>query len=192
MKKEKTQIGYDHYREAQYKRQATDIQKAFLAYQMALGEQGLEFYSDVEKSLEEVAKSVQIKSSREVKQEAILSLIGILPERPRQAWNTCHRAITEMGVKWEDIDADGKVNEKVYASLLEGCILYASTPKALALAESLFKVKEASEEFYALMQTNGFNRPNMNAVGNAFQYLLIPEGEGGLKINPSQFQMYTK
>jgi hypothetical protein len=192
MKTKKILIGFDQYRAEQIKRQANDIQKAYNGYRMALGEQGLTYYNDVEKSLEEASNAVQINSKREVKQEAVLSLIGILPQRPREAWNVCHRAITELGVQWSDINEDGLVNPKTLEVLNESCNIYAEGEKAVALALSLEKIKDASEEFYSLMQTYSYNRPNMGQVGTAFLNLLAPKGEGMLVINPSQFKMYSK
>lgn len=192
MKKEKILIGFDQYRADQIKRQANDVQKAFNGYKMALGEQGLEFYTEVEKSLENASKAVHISSEREVKQEAILSLIGILPQRPREAWNVCHRAITEMGIQWCDINEDGVISETVIQSLTESCNIYAEGETALALAHSLLKVKDASEEFYALMKANSMNRPNMGLIGSAFLNLLSSKGEDNLQINPNQFRMYSR
>lgn len=192
MKTKKILIGFDQYRADQIQRQSVTVQKAFIAYKAALGEQGLEFYTDIEKSLQEASKAVQINSQREVRQEAILSLIGILPQRPREAWNVAHRAITEMGIKWEDIDSDGRVSSEVMESLKEACNIYAEGAKATALANALFKVQEASEEFYALMQKQSNNRPNMGAIGSAFLGLLSSKGEAHLQINPHQFKMYSK
>ena len=158
MKSKKILIGFDQYRADQIKRQSADVQKAFVAYKTALGEQGLSFHYNIENSLEEASKTVQINSQREVKQEAILSLIGILPQRPREAWNVAHRAITEMGIRWEDVNEDGVVNPKVIESLTEGCNIYAEGESAIELAEALLKLKESSEEFYALMVANSYNQ----------------------------------